>query len=518
MRKINEIGNFRKSVKINSFTMIFIGCLAAFICLALTVGFFLPHIAYGQIEPSKDSLATTKNPRESSRPIGDPHNVAVSYADIVERVSPAVVTIRADILEKSSAQDLQPFLNDPMFREFFRDRIPQGKPQPRMEHALGSGVIVKSDGTILTNNHVVAGAQKIQVEFPDRKTYNAKVVGTDPLSDLAVLKIDAKDLPVLKLGNSDMVRVGDVVLAIGNPLGLRQTVTSGIISAKGRQTGISDGTFEDFLQTDAPINHGNSGGALVDLNGDLIGINSQILSPSGGNIGIGFAIPSNMAKTVMDQLIKNGKVHRGMLGVGIQDLNSDLAENFGVKDVNGVLVNSVKTGSAADRAGIKRGDVIVGVQGGSVSDGNELRNKVANSAPGSELSLTIMRNGSEQKVTAKLDEFVPEKTAFNGTSPNGTNDDKSGAGEKLGLSLQPLTPEIASQLGLKNISGGLVIADVQSGSKAEDAGLQRGDVIMQINRQDVKTVSDAQAALLKSGDKPALLLINRQNQTVYVTV
>lgn len=514
--EITKISERRsKYFRINKTAAILAGCVIALAAIALTFGVILPHRVNGQSFLSKN---TTTNSDDSVKTNVNPREAAVSYADIVERVSPAVVTIRADIKTKNAGQDMSPFLNDPMFREFFGGKLPNVKPQPRTEHALGSGVVVKSDGTILTNNHVVADADKIQVEFANRKTFNAKVIGTDPLSDLAVLKIDANDLPALKLGDSDRVRVGDVVLAIGNPLGLRQTVTSGIISAKGRQTGISDGSFEDFLQTDAPINQGNSGGALVDLKGDLIGINSQILSPSGGNIGIGFAIPSNMAKTVMEQLIKDGKVHRGMLGVGIQNLNSDLATSFGLNDVNGVLINSVKPESAADKAGIKQGDVITAINGERVSDGNELRNKVANTKPGTDLSLTIVRNGSEQTVNAKLDEFKPEVVAANNEGGNNENGSADSTGGKLGITLQSLTPEIASQLGLKDVSSGLVITDVQSGSKAEEAGLQQGDVILQINRQNVKSVSDVNAALAKSGDKPALLLINRQNQTVFVTV
>ena len=271
-------------------------------------------------------------------------------------------------------------------------------------------MIVSADGTILTNNHVVEDATKITVEMNNGKTYDAKVVGTDPPSDLAVLKIEAENLPFLTLGNSDNVRVGDIVLAIGNPLGIGQTVTAGIISAKGRRTGISDGSFEDFLQTDAPINRGNSGGALVNLNGELIGINSQILSggASGGNIGIGFSIPSNMAKSVMEQLVQNGKVRRGMLGINIQNINADLAQGLGLKDSKGVLVSNVRAGSAADKAGIKRGDVVTAINGEMVEDANVLRNKVAGTLPGNEIKVKITRDGGEQEVTAVLEELSVE--------------------------------------------------------------------------------------------------------------
>src|SRR3954454_15209603 len=296
----------------------------------------------------------------------------ISYADMVDHVAPAVVTIRSE--RRVRAPQQFPFLDDPFFRQFFGGGAP-GRPQTQVQRGLGSGVIVQADGHILTNHHVVDGAEDIKVDLGTRQTYSAKLVGSDPPSDLAVLKINASGLPVLGLADSDKVKVGDVCLAIGNPLGIGESVTAGIISAKGRATGISDGSFQDFLQTDAPINQGNSGGALVNTRGELIGINSQILSPNGGgNIGIGFAIPSNMAKTVMTQLIGKGKVNRGVVGGSIQSMTTELAQGLGLKDARGVAVSSVSPGGPAERAGMKPGDAIVKINGRTVNDPNDLRN------------------------------------------------------------------------------------------------------------------------------------------------
>lgn len=457
---------------------------------------------------------SVSNPPPETAPLSPPilnDGSRTSYADIVARVAPAVVKVNVE--HKTKPQQSSPL------EDFFRG-TPQnqrGTQPPQVERGVGSGVIVSADGTILTNNHVIDGATKIRIEMNDKRVFEAKVVGTDQPTDLAVLKIEAQDLPFLTLGDSDKVRVGDIILAIGNPLGIGQTVTAGIISAKGRRTGLSDGSFEDFLQIDAPINRGNSGGALIALNGELIGINSQILSPSGGNIGIGFSIPSNMAKSVMEQLIKDGKVHRGQLGVVIQNITEDLAKNLELQDNKGVIVGSVKPESAADKAGVKRGDVITAINGEKVEDGNALRNKVAATAPGTEIVLTVLRDGKEQSLTAKLDEFQPEKAQKDSGEDN-SQGNKSAENGKLGLDLQPVTPELAKKLELPPDSKGMVVTDIDPEGPAAAEGIIKGDVILEINRQEIGSFEDVQSALEKAGDKPSLLLVARGGRTVFVTV
>lgn len=447
--------------------------------------------------------------------------VRTSYADVVEKTSPAVVRIEAESRSRRT-QDQQPQVNpfgdDDFFRQF---PMPRQNPQPRTERGLGSGVIVSADGTILTNAHVIDGAEKITVLLSDNKTFEAKLVGADKPSDLAVLKIEAQNMPFLNLGNSDTVRVGDIALAIGNPLGIGQTVTAGIISAKGRRTGLSDGSFEDFLQTDAPINRGNSGGALVNLSGELIGINSQILSggPSGGNIGIGFSIPSNMAKSVMEQLLRDGRVRRGMLGIGIQNLNEDTAQALGLKETSGVLVSDVRKGSAAEKAGFKRTDVITAINGEKIEDSNVLRNKIAGTLPGTEIKVTVLRDGSPHELIATLDEFeLPgNRGDGDGESGGGSPEKQSDTG-KLGLTLQPVTPQIARQFGIEAEAEGMVVTAVDADGAAADAGIARGDILLEINRQPVSSSDAVQSALQIGAGKPVLLLISRRGQTIYLTV
>ncbi len=458
-----------------------------------------------------------------STPIG--HSIAGgrdSYADIVNVVAPAVVTIRVEGRARMSPTEFQmPQLpDDDMLRRFFGDQfggrgdrgqMPRQNRAPRTR-GLGSGVVVSTDGYILTNFHVVDGADDIKIEMTDGRTSTAKLVGSDKASDLAVLKVNDTKLHAIALGNSDGVNVGDVVLAVGNPLGVGQTVTMGIISAKGRSTGAGGGGYEDFLQTDAPINHGNSGGALVNTKGELVGINSQILSESGGNIGIGFAIPSNMAKNVMDQLRSNGRVTRAQLGVTIQALTSDMAASLGLKDVSGAVISAVTPGSAADRAGLKRGDVIKSFNGAPVHDTNTLRNRVATTSPGSAAKVVIVRDGAEKEFSVKLDEATGQKADGRGAEPDST--DKNA----LGITATPLTPELASRLGAPKDTKGLVVEDVRPEGRAADAGIESGDIIEEVNRQPVHTVDELRAAVKKTTDRPLLLLVNRKGNSIFVTV
>ncbi len=446
-----------------------------------------------------------------------------SYADVVSVAAPAVVTIRTEGKARmmptmfggpESQNDQDP---EDLFRRFFGQdggsrgqRVPRSAPKQR---ALGSGVIVTTDGYILTNNHVVDGADEIKVDLTDDRTLTAKLVGTDKASDLALLKVTASDLHPIAIGNSDAARVGDVVLAVGNPLGVGQSVTMGIISGKGRSTAQGDGGYEDFLQTDAPINHGNSGGALVNMKGELVGINSQILSGTDGNIGIGFAIPANMAKNVMEQLRTKGKVTRAQLGVTVQGVTPEMAESLGLKQSTGAIVSNVSSGSAADKAGVKRGDVIQSFNGLPVHDTNTLRNRVSEAGPGSAAELVLLRDGSEKHLTVKLDEATAAKSAGARDSEPSANDASA-----LGVAVVPLTPELADRAHAGKDVRGLLVEDLNPDGRAAAAGIQAGDVIQEVNRQPVTSVDDLKAALKKTSDRPTLVLINRQGSNIFLTV
>jgi len=461
---------------------------------------------------SPDAAVSAASP--GAKPVDAPQSRGpdtASYAPIVDAVAPAVVTVR---VEKRASVMRTQFPDDDLFRFFGRElQIPRQQRTPR-QSGLGSGVITTADGYILTNNHVVEGADRVRVELVDRRTFDAKVVGTDPASDLAVLKVDARDLPTVTVGDSSRVRVGDIVLAIGNPLNIGQTVTMGIISAKSRATGFGEGGYEDFLQTDAPINQGNSGGALINLNGELVGINSQIMTPTGGNVGLGFAIPSNMAREVMGQLKANGVVRRGKLGVSVQSLTPDLAASLGLPDTNGALVGGVEPGSPASRAGLEQRDVITSLDGEKVADSNVLRNRIAGTKPGSTVALEVVRNGRTRTLNVTLGELEASRAR----DSNGEAEPSGPEFGSTGMSVAPLTPDVARELGLSGRKEGVVVREVNPDGTAASAGLRPGDLITQVNGQAVRTPGDLRSALSASGDRPALLLVTRQNADIFLAL
>jgi serine protease Do len=450
-------------------------------------------------------------------------NLNTGFSAVAKAVTPAVVTV-----EISARVRPQPFpFPFPFFSNPFNDQQPPrgaprqqtpGAPQGRgrlQPTALGSGTIISPDGYILTNNHVVQGAEKVDVTLLDGRHFTAKAAGTDAPSDIVVIKIDGRDLPALPLGDSNKAEIGDVVLAVGNPLGIGQTVSMGLISAKGRSTSAGSGSYEDFLQTDAAINQGNSGGALVNLRGELIGIPSQILSQSGGNIGIGFAIPTALARNVMDQLLRSGRVHRGKLGVTVGSLTSQIAEQFGYKNTQGALVQDVERGQAADRAGIKPGDIITEYQGQRITDSANLRNLIAETAPGATVRIKVWRDGAERELTATLGEMTPERAGSGGS--DGGSDEGSSA--LAGVTVENLTPYNAQRLNLPPGTRGVVIVGLDDNSNAAGAGLQPGDVIEEVNRKPVSSISDFKAALEKAGKKDVLLRVRRaQLGAFYVVV
>ena len=436
------------------------------------------------------------------------------YSRVVKGVVPAVVNISSSRVTKQETSGMRDQQMDPFFRQFFGEEGPGrfNVPKERREKSLGSGVIVSPEGYVLTNNHVVDHATEITVTLRDKREMKAEVVGTDPRTDIALLKIDGTNFPYVTLGDSSKVQVGDVALAIGNPFGVGQTVTMGIVSAMGRgNLGIEE--VEDFIQTDAPINPGNSGGALVDDEGHLIGINTAILSGrSGGNQGIGFAVPVNLAHHVMDQLLKNGKVERAYLGILPQDVTPAIAKAFGAKEAKGAVVGDITPDSPASHSDLKQGDIILEVNGKSIDDANQLRNEIGVLLPGSEVKLNVLRAGTPQQVTVKVGTFPSKEER--------ASLDQKGTGSSLdGVSVESLTPETARQMKLDPETKGVVVADIDPSSHAADAGLRAGDVIQQVNRQPVKNVRDFDHAMSSAKkDDPTLLLINREGNTLFVAV
>jgi serine protease Do len=457
-------------------------------------------------------------------PVNRDVKLGVSFAPVVKEAAPSVVNIYSThIVHMRSFPN--PFFDDPFFRQFFGDRLGPNNNREitQREQVLGSGVIVSPNGYILTANHVVDGADEIRVVIGDNdKKFTCKVVGTDRQTDVAVLKIDAKDLPAITLGDSDQLEVGDIVLAIGNPFGLSRTVTMGIVSALGRHGyGINGPNgYEDFIQTDAAINRGNSGGALVDAEGRLIGINTWIASSSGGSEGIGFAVPINMARNVMERLISGGKVTRGYLGITPEDITPGLAESFGLPDQNGALVGDVLPGTPAEKAGIKSGDVIVEFNGKEVADAHSLQLTVSECAPGTEATVKVIRNGREKTFTVKLTE-LPGQIGQN------DNDQNSGSGNANtdaldGVTVSDLDQQSRQELKIPDAVHGVLVTDVRPDSNSAEAGLKQGDVIVEINRQLVGNADDAVKLCKQTkGDQILLRVWHRSDYlsgTRYLTV
>ncbi|HXX76302.1 MAG TPA: Do family serine endopeptidase [Nitrospiraceae bacterium] len=418
------------------------------------------------------------------------------------KVIPAVVSIASTVMVRDQAfsDEALPF---GMFKE----------PPARRQYGQGSGVIVSPDGYIITNNHVVAEAVDVEVILADRRQYKGRVVATDPKTDVAVVKINATNLPTVAWGDSSNLTVGDFVLAIGNPLGLSRTVTFGIVSAVGRaDVGVAD--FEDFIQTDAPINPGNSGGALVNIKGELVGINTAIASPTGGSVGVGFAIPSNMARAAMQSLIKTGRVVRGFLGASTQDVTPLLGKIFRLPDVKGAIVTDLQAKGSAEKAGLRRGDVVVRFDGRDVMDSGQLRNLVAASAIGSRHRLDIVRDGKPMQVELVVQEAPRERTKKSQSDATSA----STAHPLAGVVFDEVTPPLARQMDL-SVNSGVVVTDIEEGSLAESSGLQPGDVVLEINRQPVKDFASFQriADPLKPNDL-ALLLVLRQGNALYVPI
>jgi serine protease Do len=441
-----------------------------------------------------------------------------NFSQIAERTSPAVVGLEVEkTIEQSSpfGEDrfYDPF-DDDFFDFFFRRRSPRRhsphrrSPRPKVKQtAQGSGFIISADGYILTNNHLVGDTDKITIKLTDGRKFEAELIGTDPESDVAVIKIDADNLGFLELADSDKVQVGEWVLAIGNPFGLSHTVTSGIVSAKGRSIGLTN--YEDFIQTDAAINPGNSGGPLLNLDGKVVGINTAIISRNGGNMGIGMAIPINMAKSIYEQLVDGGIVVRGFLGVSLQELTPELAKSFGLNENKGVVITEVVEDSAAEKAGIEQGDIVVEFDNKPVEQLGNFRNRVAMLKPGTKAKIVVIRAGKRKKITVELGER-PGRDKKGKAQPQTL--------EELGFSVQNLTDELAEQLGYQGLTG-VVVSSVEPGSSFGLAGISPGILIQEVNREAVTNVEEFKQAIedaKKQGS--ALLLIRNKTQTLFLVL
>jgi serine protease Do len=473
--------------------------IRALVLIFLLAGFM------GSLAVTLPSPAYAGNVKISGESIDILTKVGQATAEIVEAVRPAVVNISTMRTIKVQG-GANPFLDDPFFRRFFGDQ--SRAPKERKSANLGSGVIVDSQGYILTANHMIQGAEEIKVTLSDKREFKGTIVGTDAMTDIGIVKIDAKDLPTITWGDSGKLKVGETVLAIGSPYGLSQTVTMGIVSAVGRaNVGIAD--YEDFIQTDAAINPGNSGGALVNVKGELIGINTAIFSTSGGYQGIGFAVPVSMAKTVMDKLIRDGKVIRGWLGVSIQNLTPELAKQFALSDDKGVLIGDVVEGSPAEKAGLQRGDVLIEFESKKIEEPNQLRNMVADTSPGQIITLKIVRENKTQTKRVTVEELPSDQQQLS----------KSGFDNLLmGIMVQDITPELSEKLNLPKRVKGVVVTDIDEESHAASV-LIRGDVIQEVNKQKINTVKEYEKIVSKiQTGKDILLLVFRNGSSVYINL
>ena len=481
---------------------------------AIGIGLMSGVLVWGGYSFSASQASSAPTSIPAAAVITTPAN---GFTDVARQVTPAVVNITTVMTEKvSDSFSVPDELRDRMEEFFGKPFDPRRRgPQPPGEHrgprrGQGSGVIISADGYVLTNNHVIAKAQEVSVTLPDKREFKGKIVGADPKSDLAVVKINASNLPAIPWGDASQLQVGEYVLAVGNPFGLNSTVTLGIVSAVGRgHMGITQ--YEDFIQTDAAINPGNSGGALVNTRGELVGINTAIFSQTGGYQGVGFAVSTTMAKPIYESLIKTGKVVRGYLGIGLQDLNQDLATSFSMKDSKGALVSDVKEDSPADLAGLKQGDVIIEYQGNPVEDGVALQRMVTRTTIGSKVPLKVIRDGRERELTVRV-----------GEQPDQRRVEKAEVGQNeyalAGLSVEDLDRDTARELGLKGKTQGVVVTKVEPDSGAEKAGLMPGDVIREVNRQPVKSVKDFEnvSAHMKKGEN-VLILVNRQGNALFLS-
>ncbi len=484
--------------------------------LALLIAAGAGTFTWNQLQARETAKPVSLKVAVSEKPVSRETGVT-SFAPVVKKVAPSVVKVYVTASAKNVSHQMPDELaNNPFFRRFFGDesdgqRFGRNMPAPK-QHGLGSGVVVTKDGYLLTNNHVVENADEVKIALNDGREFTAKVVGKDPKSDIAVLKIDAKDLPAIEFADTDKLEVGDVVLAIGNPFGVGQTVTSGIISATGRGSLGLD--YEDMIQTDAAINPGNSGGALIDAEGRLIGINTAILSRSGGNQGIGFAVPANLARSVMEGLVKDGRVVRGFLGVNIQDLTPALASEFGVKESGGALIAGVTPKSPAEKAGLRDGDIITEFNGKAVKDGRHLKLQVAQTSPGTSVGMKVLRDGKTKSFDVTVKELPGKELASN--KPGADAQNSSDALD--GVAVADLDSAAKQQFKLPTNVNGVVVTQVDPNSAAFEAGLRAGDVIQEINRKPVKSADDAVQLTENVKDKRTLLRIWSKGGSRYVVV